>query len=301
MRSILHSRWALCCSVLCLFFIGFNIITAFKPTTYTAVKFAEASWENSKAKAMQEGKLYFVDFDASYCATCRNMDASTYMDDRLAQYMQEKVVALRVDVQDFDGVMWSQQYEVEALPTMLIFDADGNLVKRLVGYKSAKDLISEFEGVPLPTKTSTAAAPATTTPQPIAPDQPMVRPTPSTPAPPSPVNTAPTASAPTKQAPEVPQPSGMGLYEVEVRKQASQGFGVQVGVYSSYETVLAQASKFKSKYTKRTLIHIDQYNGSVVYKLLLGTFNSRREASYFRNSLRNDNVDGLLKDLSLLK
>ena len=117
------------------------LIMAFKPTT-TIVSFEEADWDKSKTRAAAEGKLYFVDFDASYCATCRNMDESTYMSQQLADYMQNNVVALRVNVQDFDGVMWSQQYEVEALPTMLIFDAQGKLVKRLVGYKSASDLMT---------------------------------------------------------------------------------------------------------------------------------------------------------------
>ncbi len=99
----------------------------------------------AKEQAASESKLYFVDFDASYCATCRNMDQSTYMDPILAQYMDDNVVALRLDVQDFDGVMWSQQYDVEALPTMLVFNNKGKLVKRLVGYQSAADLLKEFK------------------------------------------------------------------------------------------------------------------------------------------------------------
>jgi len=280
------------------------LIMAFSNTT--AVKFAQAEWETSKTRAMSEGKLYFVDFDASYCATCRNMDESTYMDNRLADYISQNVVALRVDVQDFDGVMWSQQYDVEALPTMLIFDAEGKLVKRLVGYKSADDLMKEFDlvkysSVPSPTPTQ-----PTITPQPIAPDKPMV----SSHSTYVPTTTTKTVSAPTRgttasssgsfQAGDfigAPQPTGLGLYEVAVRKQSSKGFGVQVGVFSTYEGVLEEASKFKRKYTKKTVIHIDEHSGSTVYKLILGVFDSRREAAFFRNDLRRDNTDGLIKDL----
>lgn len=275
----------------------FVLISAFKPTS-TMVKFEASSWENSKSRAISEGKLYFVDFDASYCATCRNMDESTYMDERLANYISKNVVALRVDVQDFDGVMWSQQYEIEALPTMLVFNEQGQLVKRLVGYKSASDLIEEFSQIktiaPVP-----APAPKVNTapePTPVPADQPMAK-TNST--------NNPTISGEqpnnTIAAPEAPSKTGLGLYEIAVRKQESTGYGVQVGVFSSYETVFAQASKFKRKYTKKTLIHIDEHNGSVVYKLLIGTFKSRRDAAYFRNDLRRENVDGLIKDLSILK
>jgi len=285
----------------------FLVIMAFKPTT-TIVIFEQTDWENSKTRAVTEGKLYFVDFDASYCATCRNMDESTYMDERLAYYMKQNVVAMRVDVQDFDGVMWSQQYEVEALPTMLIFDAKGKLVKRLVGYKSAADLLVEFDAIKKSTGVSNTVTPTTTTtttttttnnkvvvPQPIEADKPM-----------SNTTTKPTVnSSNTFLTDEFlnaePQPTGMGLYEVTVRKQVSQGFSVQVGVFSSYEGVLEDATKLQQKYSKKTLIHVDQYNGSTVYKLLVGVFENKRDASLFRHDLRKDNMDGLIKDLKIMK
>lgn len=222
------------------------LIAAFKPAS-TAVQFASADWENSKTRAMTEGKLYFVDFDASYCATCRNMDESTYMSERLANYINKNVVAVRIDVQDFDGVMWSQQYEVEALPTMLIFNEQGELVKRIVGYQSASDLIDEFSALraqnaaPVPSVNSTPA------PAPIAADQPMSK----TNSPNNPSAT-PTTSNDNVALPK-PVSTGFGLYEVAVRKQESKGYGVQVGVFSTYETVLSQASAFKRRYSKKDL------------------------------------------------
>ncbi len=263
-------------------------LAAFKPAT-TAVQFEAANWENSKSKAQVQGKLYFVDFDASYCATCRNMDESTYMDERLASYISDNVVAQRVDVQDFDGVMWSQQYEVEALPTMLVFNEQGELVRRLVGYQSADDLLNEFEGIRNPSPVA-VTSPAKEEPEPIAPDQPMVRPTADQPA---------AVVAPVNNV-EAPKEEGLGLYEIAVRRQSSKGFGVQVGVYSNYESVLDQASNLKKKYNKKTMVHVAKYKGDVVYKLLIGAFNNKREAAYFRNDLRRDNIDGLLKDLSLM-
>ena len=263
-------------------------------TTTTVVKFSNSDWDISKEKAIKESKLYFVDFDASYCATCRNMDQSTYMDPILAKYMQDNVVALRLDVQDFDGVMWSQQYEVEALPTMLVFDNDGKLVKRLVGYQSASDLLKEFKAAQVEktvTKTNISIAPAVA-------DQPMVKPN----------STAKTSTTTTNQnnsyinnyLEPAPSPSGLGLYEIAVRKQASKGYSVQVGVYSSYETVLEQAESMRQLFKNKTIIHIDEVDGKVVYKLMLGSFDSRRDAMLFRRTLREKNRDGLVKDMSMM-
>jgi len=274
--------------------LGFaSLFTIFAFTnSATTVQFAKSDWEGLKTKAISEKKLYFVDFDASYCATCRNMDESTYMDKNLADFMAKNVVALRVDVQDFDGVMWSQQYEVDALPTMLIFDQEGKLVKRLVGYKSAEQLMGEFKTAQL----SSQAKPVVT-PQPIAPDEPMKRPEQIQR---TKTNSFKNGGFKSADMAETPQASGLGLYEVKVNKQASKGFGVQIAVFSSYKKVLDQADKFNRKYSKKTLIHIDTHNGSTVYKLLLGVFESRSDASFFRNDLRKDNTDGLIKDLSIM-
>lgn len=275
------------------------IATTIAWTSTTVVKFASSDWDMAKERALKESKLYFVDFDASYCATCRNMDQSTYMDPMLAQYMEDNVVALRLDVQDFDGVMWSQQYEVEALPTMLVFNNDGKLVKRLVGYQSSSDLLKEFKGA------QTKAALANTTQNsnanltiaPAVADKPMTKPT---------INTTATTTGTTQNSTvsnylePAPSPSGLGLYEIAVRKQDSKGYSVQVGVYSSYETVLQQAESMRQQFKNKTIIHIDEVEGKVVYKLMLGSFESRRDAMLFRRTLREKNKDGLVKDMSMM-
>lgn len=273
------------------------LIMAFNPTS-TAVMFAAEDWETSKSSAKTQGKLYFVDFDASYCATCRNMDETTYMSEELADYMAQHVVALRVDVQDFDGVAWSQKYEVEALPTMLIFNESGELVKRLVGYKSAGDLIQEFDQAKVNMPVQPKVSPA-----PIQPDEPMPAPGPVVDPSTLANNNTPTTTTTTTttNTNAAPRPTGKGLYEIAVRKQESKGYGVQVGVFSSYESLLEAATKFKRKYSRKTLIHINEHQGNTVYKLMLGTFNTKREAAYFRNDLRRDNTVGLIKDLKIMQ
>ena len=125
--------------------IPFFLILIASDSEEMLVNFAASDWETLSVKAQNEGKIYFVDFEANYCATCRHMDKTTYTNTTLAAYMQKNVVATKVDVQDFDGVMWSQQYNVDALPTLLIFNKEGKLIKKIVGYKSATELIQEFE------------------------------------------------------------------------------------------------------------------------------------------------------------
>jgi thioredoxin-related protein len=255
----------------------------------TKVKFLSGDWSAAQQKAKSEKKLYFVDFDASYCASCRNMDESTYQDPGLANFMENNVVALRLDVQDFEGAMWSQNYEVEALPTMLIFNQDGKLVKRLVGYKSAKDLMAAFTEV-LPKKEAKnegiirPADQNSNSPKPVADDEkPVLRPV-------------------TSNSHNAKGPTATGLYELNIKRFTSNGFSIQVGVYSSYEIMLEQAEKLTDKFPdQKTLMYVDEVGGQRVFKLLIGNFYDKIQASDFKENLRKSGFDGILKDLSVLK
>ena len=255
----------------------------------TKVKFLSGDWSAAQQKAKSEQKLYFVDFDASYCASCRNMDESTYQDPGLANFMENNVVALRLDVQDFEGAMWSQNYEVEALPTMLIFNQDGKLVKRLVGYKSAKDLMAAFTEV-LPKKDAKnegiirSADQNANSPKPVADDQkPVLRPF-------------------TSNSNNAKGPKAIGLYELNIKRFTSNGFSIQIGVYNSYEIMLEQAEKLSDKFPdQKTLMHVYEMSGQRVFKLLICNFYDKIQASDFKENLRKSGFDGILKDLSVLK
>jgi thioredoxin-related protein len=255
----------------------------------TRVKFLSGDWSAAQQKAKSEQKLYFVDFDASYCASCRNMDESTYQDPGLANFMENNVVALRLDVQDFEGAMWSQNYEVEALPTMLIFNQDGKLVKRLVGYKSAKDLMAAFTEV-LPKKEAKnegiirPANQNSNSPKPVADDEkPALRPV-------------------TSNSHNAKGPTTTGLYELNIKRFTSNGFSIQIGVYNSYEIMLEQAEKLTDRFPdQKILMHVDEMSGQRVFKLLIGNFYDKIQASDFKENLRKSGFDGILKDLSVLK
>lgn len=267
----------------------------------TTVSFASSSWDTAKTKAVANKKLFFVDFDASYCATCRNMDESTYMDATLAKYIENNVVALRVDVQDFDGVMWSQQYEVEALPTMLVFDANGKLVKRLVGYQSAANLLKLFQGIAATTSTTTTVENT-----PLSQDKPILKPVTTTTATTTTTTTggnkltpALTTTRPTVAPPPTPT-SILNLYEIIVRRQEIKGFSLQVGVFSSYDALMEQAQVLHELFDQKTIVYTSKVNDQIIYKLMLGTFATRPDAQKFRETLQKNKLDGLIRDLKTM-
>lgn len=258
----------------------FSLIFLFPFTLFAYdVKFHELSWEEAKDLSIKERKLFYVDFDASYCAVCRNMDAGTYKSQELSEYMAGNVIAIKLDVQSFDGIMWSQQYEVEALPTMLIFDENGKLVKRLEGYQSYTKLISTFKS--LKSLTPTASEPSVPK---------VVRTSNNT----NPPNTSPTTP------PTASESKGMGLYEFKSAKIPAKGFAVQVGLYADYANVLSEIERFKQMTTDRTIVFIENRNGKILFRLMIGVYDSASAAEKMRVALAGRKVEGLVKDLSTL-
>ncbi len=104
-------------------------------TTFTAVK--------ERAKA--ENKLIFIDFYASWCAPCELMDETTFNDDRLAAYIDDNYIAYKVDVEDFEGYSLKQQFNVKALPTFLVFSADGVKLARYEESMGAMRFLQELK------------------------------------------------------------------------------------------------------------------------------------------------------------
>ncbi|XP_030446678.1 thioredoxin H-type-like [Syzygium oleosum] len=92
-------------------------------------------WKEQLQKGTGSKKLVVVDFTASWCAPCRIMAPVVA---ELAKKMSN-VLFLKVDVDELQSV--SVQYEVEAMPTFLLFK-EGQVVDKLVGAR--KDELQEL-------------------------------------------------------------------------------------------------------------------------------------------------------------
>ncbi len=88
------------------------------------------SLASAKHKAAVEGKLYMVHFTANWCTPCKWMDSHTFTDDRVANYLSENYVPVKINVEDFDGIIIKQKNNIQFLPTILIFNSKGEEVGR---------------------------------------------------------------------------------------------------------------------------------------------------------------------------
>ncbi|RMD75523.1 MAG: septal ring lytic transglycosylase RlpA family protein [Bacteroidetes bacterium] len=91
-----------------------------------------------------------------------------------------------------------------------------------------------------------------------------------------------------------------GLYQVRLEKPAAKGFGVQVASLSSTESVLKQIADLQAKWFDEILLKIEESpTGKPVYKIILGAFETRKEAEAYKESLRKKyKIEGFVVPLS---
>ncbi len=370
--------------------------------------FHKGDFETVKAKAANEGKLFFLDFYADYCYACKLMDETTFIDQRVKDYIEDTYIPYKVDIIDFDGINLKNKYKIKVLPTILVFNSQGELVGRYEQMLGPTRIINELKKydlpknrikngnflpkeeilantaptkpiIPIPNKTAAptekptsynnsitskiqSIRPATTNDARINGHQAIVDPTPPTKnndnsvssdeddiygytspkktnkkieikpqqeAPkeeekeeiplPKPVikNKKTTFEAPTSNkrynispsakfikqtnSPEVQPPSSEGLFQFTVKKFPTDGFGVQIGVFAEYGNVLREVQKLQGKFNQPILVNISTLHSKVVYKVIVGAFDSNREAVSFRRMMQKKGADGVIKDLSSVK
>lgn len=96
----------------------------------------EITWLTDETKAVEkakaESKPMMIDFGASWCAACKELEHLTFPDPSVRTEAQ-KFVSLKVDATDDDDksvTALKDKYKVVGLPTVIIIDKDGKEVTR---------------------------------------------------------------------------------------------------------------------------------------------------------------------------
>lgn len=98
----------------------------------------------ARTLAVETRRLLLVDATALWCRPCKQMDRTTWVDDRVVSWIDEHAVAVQIDVdREKDR---ARQLRIEAMPTMIIFRGDQEF-DRVVGYRSADELLAWLDGV----------------------------------------------------------------------------------------------------------------------------------------------------------
>ncbi len=266
------------------FFLLF--LTSVSMTYAAKVPFIDGGVYSAKETAGREGKLYFVDFYATWCMPCRLMDETTFEDPSVINYIKKYYVPVKVDVDDFDGIAYKQQYNIKVLPTTLVFNSKGELLERV------EEALSPNRMLALLKKHNKSFNRKVTIKTPVNhPKPPKYTPKPKVNHP----------SVPAKPKKKKTNTAGGGLFRFDVEREPAVGYSVQVGVYADYANVLQQTATLKKKYgSKPMLVHITNLGDRIVYRVMLGRFDSKASAKSFLSKIKANGSDGVIKTLSEL-
>lgn len=94
--------------------------------------FRDIDFIAAQAAASKEKKVILIDFYTTWCGPCKMLDKTTWKDAKVQALLNDKTIALKIDAEKETEL--AKRYRVSAYPTIMIINADGSEVDRLVGY-----------------------------------------------------------------------------------------------------------------------------------------------------------------------
>ena len=235
-----------------------------------SVTFFEGDFISAKAKAGEEGKLFFVDFYAKWCTPCRWMEESTFKDKEVVELLRENYIAMKIDIDDIDGYTIKQKYQVHILPTILIFNSKGELVERIeetVASRKMAEVLKYHNREENKVRIQRA------------------------------LNSSPRKSI------EMEASAFTKITKTKTKSQVAPTsvslkniYRIQLGVYNEFENTYDLVNKMKSQFIEPIIVLNDMSNDKIVYKVMMGSFQTESEAIDFKNILETDfNIKGIVK------
>lgn len=104
------------------------------PQKTTTIQQQETSFEATLANAAANNQKVFVEVYATYCGSCKKFKANVLSDKEVADKLAVNTATALVDLESEEGKKLASRYEVQATPTFLLLDAQGNVLKKSSGY-----------------------------------------------------------------------------------------------------------------------------------------------------------------------
>ena len=105
------------------------------------IQFWEKDWNSALKEAKAKKKFIFLDAYASWCGPCKLLKKNTFTDDKAGKFFNETFINVAMDMEKGEGPDIGTKYGVNAFPTLIITDADGNLITYTQGYITPEQLI----------------------------------------------------------------------------------------------------------------------------------------------------------------
>ncbi len=102
-------------------------------TGNVGINFETGPWAEILAKAKKENKYVFLDAYTTWCGPCKWMDKNVFPTAEAGEFFNKNFVNAKIDMEKGEGLEIAKTYTIQAYPTYIYADGDGNLVHRVVG------------------------------------------------------------------------------------------------------------------------------------------------------------------------
>lgn len=235
---------------------------AIKANDIKTVNFTDVNVEEAIAKASAEGKLVFMDFYANWCTPCKWMEKTTLSDERVASALNSNFVAVKVNIDDVEGFQMKNKYEVNFLPTILILSSEGKMVERIEQTMVADELLGILQLHNSPENKVVIKHDFNKSPKRINGTEDVEE--------------------------EDPWTISQDDYRRYTEMEQKRNYRVQVGVYDDYSDAQREVNKLRETFMEPIVVLNDFKNDKVLFKIMLGQFQSLQEADSFCKVLKTN-------------
>lgn len=223
--------------------------------------FGKISLTTAKEIASAQGKYVFIDFYADWCVPCKWMDETTYTDQRVINTLKTQFIPVKINIDDFDGYTLKEEYNVKVLPTVIVLDPSGRVIKRFEESLSPSKLNDVLVGI--------AGNSNQDINQNIVDQQ--------------------------KTNKEL-NLNDNRTNENPVAVKTDKSYRVQVGVFTDYANTLKLVDNFNETFNEPIVVMNSYLNNKTVYKVVVGDYKSYEQAETLRNKILNKmKIKGIIK------
>ncbi len=123
----------------------------FLSVLFSSSLFAQVSWvrkfDDALKQAQAESKLIVVDIFTDWCPPCREMAQKVYTDREFIDFSRSQIYMMLNAEKDSEGMRLSRKFDVHNYPTILILDAKGQEIDRLIGGRNTKAFIRDLRSI----------------------------------------------------------------------------------------------------------------------------------------------------------
>ncbi len=114
-------------------------------TDYQGIRFETGNLAEALEKASREKKPLFVDCFTSWCGPCHMMSSKVFPSKEAGDFFNPRFVSIKIDMEKGEGKELLKKWGINAFPTYLILNNQGEVIYSSQGYIPAEELIKRMQ------------------------------------------------------------------------------------------------------------------------------------------------------------